>query len=253
LPELAGPSLEDFTARTAQAWRVGREDRDNGAVLFVFAQDRKLRLEVGYGLEDRIPDATAKRIIEDVIVPHFRAGDPAGGLTAGVGAILAAARGEAPLEGARPPAAERRDPGRESVTFFVVGTVITIFMMAASVLGRGRSATYSKRGRQRSRRLSGGGCLSLLGVLGGLGGYFWWSGLGAGASGLLVILVILVVVALVLWAASRGGWSGGSGWGGGSAGGWSSAGWGSSGGGWGGGGFSGGGGSFGGGGASGSW
>lgn len=248
-PRLPAPSLEDFTARTAQAWRVGRKNLDNGAVLFVFAEDRKLRLEVGYGLEERIPDATAKRIIEDVIVPRFRTGDAAGGLTAGVEAILAAARGEAPLEGARPASGARRDPAGESVPIFVVGIVITILMMAASMLGSARSATYSRRGRQQARRLSGGGCLTLLGVLAGLGGYLWVSGLGAGAGGIVVILAVLVVVALLLWAASRGGWSGGSGW---SGGGWSSGGWGGSSGG-GGGGFSGGGGSFGGGGASGSW
>ena len=168
-------------------------------------------------------------------------------MTAGVDAILAAARGEAPIEGTRP--AARPGPGRESVLFVVVGTVITVLMVAASILGRVRSATYSRRGRKEASQLSGGGCLSLLGVLGGLGGYLWLSGLGTDAIGLVVILGVIV---LVLWASSRGGWSGGSGWGGG---GWSSGGWGgSSGGGWsGGGGFSGGGGSFGGGGASGSW
>ena len=93
-PELPSGSLEDFTARTAQAWKVGGKAKDNGAVLFVFLNDHKMRLEVGYGLEGALPDVTAKRIIEDTIAPHFREGHYAQGLTAGVDAIIAATRGE---------------------------------------------------------------------------------------------------------------------------------------------------------------
>src|SRR6266545_4692711 len=62
-PELPSASLEDFTVRAAQAWRVGRKKLDNGAVLFVFVKDRKVRIETGYGLEGALPDATAHRII----------------------------------------------------------------------------------------------------------------------------------------------------------------------------------------------
>lgn len=93
-PALPTPSLEDFTVRTAQAWRVGRKGLDDGVVLFVFVRDRKLRLEVGYGLEHTIPDAVARRILDDVIAPRLRAGDPAGALEAGVDAIFAAAQGQ---------------------------------------------------------------------------------------------------------------------------------------------------------------
>jgi hypothetical protein len=92
LPE--GAALEDFTIRTATAWRVGRKSLDNGAVLFVFVQDRKMRIEVGYGLEGAIPDVIAKRIISDEITPRFRNGDFDGGLSAGVNALMQAARGE---------------------------------------------------------------------------------------------------------------------------------------------------------------
>ena len=93
-PKLPSASLEDFTIRTAQAWRAGRQKLDNGVVLFVFVADHKLRLEVGYGLEGALPDALANRIIQDEIVPRFRANDPAGGMRAGVEAILKATRGE---------------------------------------------------------------------------------------------------------------------------------------------------------------
>jgi uncharacterized membrane protein YgcG len=92
-PELPSPSMEDFTIRTAQAWRIGRKGLDDGVVVFVFVKDRKLRLEVGYGLEERIPDAIAKRILDDVIAPRLKAGDPGEGMTAGVEAIIAAALG----------------------------------------------------------------------------------------------------------------------------------------------------------------
>jgi uncharacterized protein len=87
-------SIEDYTARVAQSWRVGQKAKDNGAVLFVFIQDRALQMQVGYGLEGALPDALCKRIIENEITPRFKAGDYSGGLSAGVTAILAAAKGE---------------------------------------------------------------------------------------------------------------------------------------------------------------
>ncbi|MFN2386838.1 MAG: YgcG family protein, partial [Thermoanaerobaculia bacterium] len=87
-------TMEDFTGRAAEKWGAGQGATDNGAVLFVFPEDRKLRIEVGYGLEGAIPDATANRIIDDEIVPHFRGGDYAAGVEAGIRALKAAARGE---------------------------------------------------------------------------------------------------------------------------------------------------------------
>jgi uncharacterized protein len=101
-PKLPSPSLEDFTARTAEAWRVGRKGLDNGAIVFVFVDDRKMRIEVGYGLEGALPDALAGRILNDQVVPRFRQGDWAGGLEAGIDGIVAAVQGEytAPAGGA---------------------------------------------------------------------------------------------------------------------------------------------------------
>jgi uncharacterized protein len=92
LPE--GFTLEDFTVRAAQKWGAGQKQTDNGAILFVFPDDRKVRIEVGYGLEGAIPDVTAKRIIDDEVVPRFRGGDFSGGVEAGANALMAAARGE---------------------------------------------------------------------------------------------------------------------------------------------------------------
>ncbi len=92
IPE--GFTLEDFTVRAAQKWGAGQKQTDNGAILFVFPEDRKVRIEVGYGLEGTLPDVTAKRIIEDEIVPRFRDGDYPGGVRAGAEAMMAAVKGE---------------------------------------------------------------------------------------------------------------------------------------------------------------
>jgi uncharacterized protein len=107
--ELPSPSLEDFCVRTATAWRVGRKGLDDGVILFAFVRQRKLRIEVGYGLEDRIPDAIAKRILEEHVAPRLAAGDVDGGFEAGVAAILAAAEGR-PLPSPAPPSPQASTP-----------------------------------------------------------------------------------------------------------------------------------------------
>lgn len=91
--------LEDWCVKAFEAWKVGKKGKDDGIVLFVFAQDRKLRIEVGYGLEDKVPDAVASRVINDVITPRLKAGDNDGAITAGVDALLAVLEGR-PLPGA---------------------------------------------------------------------------------------------------------------------------------------------------------
>ena len=84
--------VEDWAVRTFAAWKVGRKGLDDGLVLFVLAKDRKIRIEVGYGLEEKVPDAIASRVIHEVIAPRLQAGDPDGALDAGVGALLGAIR-----------------------------------------------------------------------------------------------------------------------------------------------------------------
>jgi uncharacterized protein len=87
--------LEDWTVRAFARWKVGRKGLDNGLILFVFANDRAARIEVGYGLEDKVPDAIASRILNDVILPRIRAGDRDGAVQSGVNALLAAVSGGA--------------------------------------------------------------------------------------------------------------------------------------------------------------
>jgi uncharacterized protein len=85
-----GVPLETWTARTAQTWAVGQKGKDDGAVLFLFMQDRKVRIEVGYGLESTLTDARAARIIADTIVPAMKRGDVDDAVTDGASAMLAA-------------------------------------------------------------------------------------------------------------------------------------------------------------------
>jgi uncharacterized protein len=92
--------LEDFAARTFRAWGIGRKGHDDGILMVVLARDRKIAIEVGYGLEDRVPDVTAGRIIDDVMVPRLRAGDADAAVTEGVDGVLSAVEGHAVEPGA---------------------------------------------------------------------------------------------------------------------------------------------------------
>lgn len=94
-PSTGDVPTEDWTVRAFARWKVGRKGLDDGLVLFVFAADRKVRIEVGYGLEQTVPDVTAARIIRDAITPKLRAGQPDAAVTAGVDGVLAAIGGEA--------------------------------------------------------------------------------------------------------------------------------------------------------------
>ena len=103
--------LEDFTVRAFKEWKPGRKGLDDGLVLFVLADDRKIRFEVGYGLEDRIPDLVASRIIREVMAPRIQAGDRDGAVKAGVEAALAAIEGHpVPGEGGTRPSFREHRP-----------------------------------------------------------------------------------------------------------------------------------------------
>lgn len=93
-PSLEWEVLEDFSIRLAEAWKIGQKGKDNGVILLIFRNDRKVRIEVGYGLESVLPDAVCKLIIENEIVPRFREGNYDAGIEAAINAIMAAIRGE---------------------------------------------------------------------------------------------------------------------------------------------------------------
>jgi uncharacterized protein len=168
---LGGEPLEDWTAKAFKAWGVGRKDHNDGVALFIFSDDRKLRIEVGYGLEGNVPDARAGRIIQNDMVPLIRAGDRDGAVKAGVDSLIAAIGG-AP-EPARPAAR-----GSPLLAFLPVLFFIVVFFLlrrhpwALLFIGSGR-------GGGGSGGFSGGGG----GWGGGGGGGFSGGGGSSGGGG----------------------------------------------------------------------
>ena len=170
--------IADYTQRVAQAWGVGQKDRRNGVVLFVFIQDRKMFIQVGYGLEGALPDATAFDITERHIKPLFRAGNYEAGLATGIDLICKAIRGE--YKGSGKTAAERqRGIGAVSGLLPFIIFIIVLFIISRVIRKRGYS--YSSRGGGPVFIPSGGGWSSSSGS--GNGGGFSGFGGGGGSFG----------------------------------------------------------------------
>lgn len=118
IASLEGDPIEDFSIRVVQTWKLGREGVDDGVLLLVARDDRRMRIEVGYGLEGALTDAQAGRIIDSLMTPRFREGDFEGGIGSAVGAISAAVRGEAlELPEPRP---DRALPNIATYVFFFI-------------------------------------------------------------------------------------------------------------------------------------
>lgn len=222
IPTTLPETIEQFSIRVVDTWKPGRKKVDDGVLLLVAKEDRTVRIEVGYGLEGALPDAIAKRIIEETIIPGFRKGDFAGAIDAGVEQILRVAEGEPLL----PPVHRNQGvamPGDFSMDM-LIPVLLAVFIggkVLQSVLGRFAGAA----------------------VMSGITGWIVWAMTTSVAITLLLAVVVFFInlFGSVGAGVTRGGrnWPGG-GWGGG--------------GGFGGGGFGGGGGGgFGGGGASGRW
>ena len=213
VPTTQPEAIEQFGIRVSEAWKLGRKGVDDGALLLVAKDDRTLRIEVGYGLEGVLNDATAKRIVDEVIVPRFKRGEFFSGIESGTTAMMQVINGE-PL----PPPRRAAASGKydiESLLFIAFGLVVVVGSMLRAVLGRFPAAM----------------------LMGGALGALAWLTVAPMLIALLVGLMAFVFV--LLGGAGRGfGGYGGGGLGGGYGGG---------------GGFSGGGGGFGGGGASGRW
>lgn len=185
IPTLEGEDIEGFGIRVADAWKVGQKGFDNGVILIVARNDKKLRIEVGYGLEGVLPDAIASRIIREVIVPHFRADDFAGGIEAGIEAIMRATRGE-PL----PPGQANRPQAKNSSLAQFLFILFLLAIPLVAVLGaRGQSGPltpWSGAGQRRRRYYPDGGTFwggSGGGGFGGGGGGFSGGGGGFGGGG----------------------------------------------------------------------
>jgi uncharacterized protein len=160
-------SIEDYTQRVAQNWGVGQKDRRNGAVLFVFVQDRKMFIQVGYGLEGALPDATAFDITDYEIKPRFRSNDYEGGLAAGIDSIGKAIRGEYKGSGRTVKQGEHHSSPPGAIIFFFV------FIITLILIGHAQ--------RRRGYRYNSRGGPFIGGWLGGSGGS--WSSGGGGFSG----------------------------------------------------------------------
>ena len=217
----AGQDVDGYSLAVAEANKIGRKGIDDGVFLLIVKNDRKVRIEVGYGLEGAIPDAACARIIREYIAPKFRSNDYFGGISDAVGALTQLINGEAlppPVQGA--PGEAHAGPGLQNS--LTIGVFVALFLR--SMLGRTSAWVRTPLGAVLT-----GGLLWLL------------VSMGAGILGALVGAVLMLLPGGAGRSIGGGGWGGFGGFGGGGGGGL------------GGGGFSGGGGSFGGGGASGSW
>jgi uncharacterized protein len=227
VPTTAPEEIEQFSIRVEDAWKLGRKGVDDGVYLIVAKNDRRVRIEVAYGLEGALPDAVANRIIAETITPHFKLGDYDGGVEAGINQIISVVNGE-PLP----------QPDKKWERHGGLGNLLPLLLIVVLVGGGVLRALFG--------RLFGSV------ATGGLAGGIVWLlshvlpiGIGAG---------VVAFLFAMLAGGSRGGWTSGGGFGGGLGGfGGFGGGGGGFGGGGGGGGFSGGGGGGGGGGASGSW
>jgi len=233
VPTTQPETVEQYAVRVQEAWKLGRKGVDDGVLLVVAKNDRKLKIEVGYGLEGILPDAIAKRIIEDDILPRFRDGDFYGGIRAGVDRIMRVVEGEK-----LPPPIARSHPQAEGFNTSWIVPILLLVVIGGGIL------------RAIFGRFLGSGIIGTVAAVAG------WAILGSLLAALVIGLIAFIFGLLggAGWGGGRGGWSSGGfggGYGGGSWGGGGFGGGGFSGG--GGGGFSGGGGSSGGGGASGSW
>lgn len=170
-------TLEEFTVAAARKWQVGQAGRNNGLVLFVFTEDRKMRVEVGYGLEGVLPDALAHRIQEDEILPRFRAGDYAGGIEDGVAAMIAATKGEYKGTGSTVASRTQRRRSSGGGAGCISPLFFLIFFLLIPLLRLSRWRTYGGRGWY-----GGGGGWGGFGGFGGGGGGFGGGG-GGGFSG----------------------------------------------------------------------
>lgn len=164
VPTLAGDSIEDFSMRVVESWKLGQKKLDNGALLVIAQEDRKLRIEVGYGLEGKLTDLTAGRIIRQVIVPHFKRGDFEAGVEAGVDAMIAATKGEF-----------KADEKRSVVPEHIVPAIFILFIIFIMILRSRGGGGPGRFNRSSSYYRSGG--------FGGFGGGGGFSGGGGGFGG----------------------------------------------------------------------
>jgi uncharacterized protein len=171
IPSLEGDSLEDFSIKTVEKWKLGHAKVDDGLLLLVAEREHRVRIEVGYGLEGHITDALSSRIIRNTIVPAFRQNDYAGGIEQGMSALLRADGDEQP--GAPTPRAAPPSGGGSSL--FLLVMLLPVLGLLLWLRGTGSSGGYGGRGGYGGYGGYWGG--------GGYGGGSWGGGGGGGGGG----------------------------------------------------------------------
>jgi len=170
VPSLQGTSVEDFANRLFREWKLGDATRNDGALLLVAPSERKVRIEVGYGLEGDLTDAVSRLIIENAILPRFRAGDIPGGISRGADDVMAVFSGQAEDYKARAAQLSQQEEAPAGVSIFMIlFLAFFLFVLWRSIRGGGR----------RSRRYSPW----IIGGPGGFGGGGWSGGGGGGFGG----------------------------------------------------------------------
>jgi uncharacterized protein len=177
MPSLQGEALEDYTLRVAEKNKLGKKGRDNGVLLFIAKEDKLMRIEVGYGLEGALNDATSDQIIRHVIRPRFRDGDFYGGIKEGVGAIILATKGE--FKGMNENKASKK------IFPFIIVFLIIIGSIINRIFRGGNRHYVGSSGYSRSGGWWGGGGFGGGSSGGGGGGFSGGGGSfgGGGASG----------------------------------------------------------------------
>lgn len=170
VPTTAPEEIEQYGIRVAENWKLGRKGVDDGALLLIAKNDRALRIEVGYGLEGVIPDAIAKRVIAETIVPYFQKNDYPGGIQAGVNQLIRLIDGE-PLPAVKPQA--QKNPSDPLGLLFMLA-------MGAAVIGQALRAVFG--------RFLGSGMAAA--TVGGLGWLLAGSALMASLAGVMVFIVV---------------------------------------------------------------
>lgn len=189
VPTTGGKDIAEFGIEVADLSQIGRKGVDDGVILIVAKDDRKLRLEVGYGLEGVIPDAVAKRVLDEIIAPHFKQGDYAGGIDAGVVRLMKLIEGDA-LPAPSENQADQQDEG--AFMFILIGGLIAGFVLSA-MMGRVMGGMLAGLGSGMVAALVLGLAFSLASFIGlmvfvivgvrSTGGRGWSNGGGFGGSG----------------------------------------------------------------------
>jgi uncharacterized protein len=183
VPDLQGYEIDEYGYQLGRAWGIGQKGKDNGALLLVAPNERKVRIEVGYGLEGTLTDALTSQIIRRDIIPRFKAGDMAGGVTAGTEALIKVVEmpeGDRAMAAAEAAQAERERSDGPSLGTIIWLVIILIWLFFA--ISRG------KRGRRSGPVIiwgpgTGGGWGGGSGGWGGGGGGFGGGGFGGGGGG----------------------------------------------------------------------